>query len=279
MSSASQDSSGQAVPRPQARTLLNTFTTFLTLTIHTLLYHRCLYPQETFLLAKHHNLPIPQSRHPGLCSWINDSVAQIQPLLAQGRLARVCINLHLPETLRVIERWVFDLDRFPTWIDESESANGLAKGKGKALTWEERERRERRMLRGNADEVSREEAERESGVNWLDIDEAIRGALRRIAYTAETKGALPEGSTFTLAVELKDDAPAPVGVSLAPLLISLRWRSLTGETRSTLNHGYLLSLTFSRLPQTTRPRALLLVARRQRRCAVFKLDRSSSSAG
>ncbi|KAL2760102.1 hypothetical protein ACRALDRAFT_1073892 [Sodiomyces alcalophilus JCM 7366] len=190
---------GSEVPHQQARTLLSTFTTFLTLTLHTILYHRGLYPRETFLLAKHHNLPVPQSRHPGLCAWISDAVEHIQPLLAAGSLAKVCINTHLPRTLDVAERWVFDVRQFPTWAEEG----------AKPGAWEEKDRRERRTRRP-LDEEELDELERERAVNWVDVDEAIRGALRRIAYAAETKGLLPEGSTFTVAVELRDEAPAPI---------------------------------------------------------------------
>ena len=58
------------------------------------------------------------------------------------------------------------------------------------------------------------QAQGEDGVNWTDVQEALRGALRRVAYAAESKPELPPGCTFTLAVELRDDAPAPIGVSV-----------------------------------------------------------------
>ncbi|KAK7721023.1 hypothetical protein SLS64_001317 [Diaporthe eres] len=48
-------------------------------------------------------------------------------------------------------------------------------------------------------------------VNWTDVDEQLRGAVRRLAYAGETMEALPPGCTFTVAVELRDEARAPIG--------------------------------------------------------------------
>ena len=52
-------------------------------------------------------------------------------------------------------------------------------------------------------------------VNWVDLDQQLRGALKRMASTAERLPPLPEECTFTLAVELKEEGQAPIGVSLA----------------------------------------------------------------
>ena len=50
-------------------------------------------------------------------------------------------------------------------------------------------------------------------VNWTDVDQQLRGAVRRLSYAAEKMEALPEGCTFTVAVELKEEGQAPIGVS------------------------------------------------------------------
>ncbi|KAK1585542.1 HORMA domain-containing protein [Colletotrichum navitas] len=178
-----------SVPRPQANTILTSFTSFLTITTHTILYHRRLYPKQTFLMTKAHNLPVPQSRHPALCEWINSALAAIQDQLALGTVSKVCIVIHAPNTMAVIERWVFDVANFPVW----------AMGKGKEKI-------------GAGHRFQRREVDDDDGsVNWIDVNEAYRGALRRLAYAAEMKGSLPEGCTFTMAVELRDEAPAPIG--------------------------------------------------------------------
>jgi mitotic spindle assembly checkpoint protein MAD2B len=174
------------VPSSQASRLLTSFTTFLTLTIHSLLHHRNLYPKATFLLTRAYNLPIPQSRHPGVCAWVNDAVSSIAVRLRKGEVQRVVFVVYTPIG-KVLERWVFDVGLFPRegWgvEDDDDGDRGL-------------------------------QAQGEDGVNWTDVQEALRGALRRVAYAAESKPELPPGCTFTLAVELRDDAPAPIGVSV-----------------------------------------------------------------
>ncbi|KAI0396709.1 DNA-binding protein [Xylariaceae sp. FL0594] len=51
-----------------------------------------------------------------------------------------------------------------------------------------------------------------SDINWTDVDEQLRAAVRRLAYIGEKMSPLPQGCTFTVAVELRDEAEAPIGV-------------------------------------------------------------------
>lgn len=181
---------GASLPSTDAATLLSCFTTFLTLALHSLLCHRGLYPRTTFLTARAFNLPVRQSRHPGLCAWINDAVTAITVQLQKGTVRRIAVAMHAPKTLEVRERWIFDVEAFPAWGEVAEEDDPECEDNG-AVDFE---------------------AEEQDAVNWTDINEALRGALRRIAYAGETMPPLPEGSTFTLAVELRDEAPAPIGV-------------------------------------------------------------------
>ncbi|KAF4338792.1 mitotic spindle assembly checkpoint mad2 [Fusarium beomiforme] len=175
---------GPLIPASQAAHLLSSFTTFLTLTLHTLLYHRGLYPKSTFLTARALNLPVHQSRHPGLCTWISDAVTSVSAQLRKGTVRRIAIAMHAAKTFAVLERWVFDVDTFPVgWGDQEEATYNPA------------------MVEVGDDDV----------VNWTDVNEALRGALRRVAQKAESMPTLPVGSTFTVAVELRDEAPAPIG--------------------------------------------------------------------
>ncbi|KAM0275726.1 hypothetical protein ACHAQH_007487 [Verticillium albo-atrum] len=215
-----QPQAAPEIPRPQARSLLQTFCSFLTMTLHTLIFHRGLYPQETFLMARHNNLVVPQSRHPAVCAWINDAVSQVTPLLAVGRLAKVTINFHLPRTLQVVDRWVIDVSHFPAWIDEDDVGNVSGRGRDRLIVaWEQQERRRARARR--EDEAEREFAELERAVNWVDVDEAVRGALSRIGSAAMAKGRLPEDSTFTVAIELREDALVPIGNEASSTMDSL----------------------------------------------------------
>ncbi|KAF5660935.1 mitotic spindle assembly checkpoint mad2 [Fusarium heterosporum] len=199
---------GPSIPASQASHLLTSFTTFLTLALHNLLYHRALYPPTTFLTARALNLPVHQSRHPGLCTWINDAVSSVAAQLRKGAVRRIAVVMHAAKTFDVLERWVFDVETFPAgWGDREEATYNPATVEG---------------------------AEEEDGVNWTDVNEAFRGALRRVAHAAEMMPALPGGSTFTLAVELRDEASAPIGhpqhwIPSPP--------NLQPPTDTSLNHG------------------------------------------
>ena len=183
---------GLAVPPAAASHLISSFTTFLTLTIHTLLYHRGLYPATTFLTTRALNLPVHQSRHPGLCTWINDAIAALSAQLRKGTVKRVAVVMHAAHTFDVLERWVFDVAAFPGgWGDRDQMTYNPALVEG---------------------------VDEQSGVNWTDVSQALRGALRRVSHEAEKMTPLPEGSTFTLAVELRDEANAPIGVSVGMIV-------------------------------------------------------------
>ena len=184
---------GPSLPPSQANALLKAFTDFLTLALHSLLHHRRLYPPHTFLAVRAFNIAVHQSRHPGVCAWVADAVAAVAAQLRRGAVERAALAVHGPgQTLDVLERWVFDVGDFPVWGPDTT-----------------REREADEVPAGNGSEAPNED---EDGLNWSDVYEALRGALRRIAYAAEAMPLPPEGSTFTLAIELRDDALAPIGV-------------------------------------------------------------------
>ncbi len=54
------------------------FNEFLTVAIHTILYERNIYPQNSFISARKYNYPVKQSRHPKVCKWIQDAVAAVE---------------------------------------------------------------------------------------------------------------------------------------------------------------------------------------------------------
>lgn len=253
---ADPSSSGPSLPTSQATPLLTSFTTFLTITLHTLLYHRGLYPSTTFLTARAYNLPVHQSRHPGLCKWISDAVAAVLAQLQSGSVRRIALVMHAPKSLAVLERWVFDVAEFPVWGESKElGKEDYAAGRGEGAVGED-----------------------EESVNWTDVNEALRGALRRIAYAAEGMPALPEGSTFTLAVELRDEAPAPIGVSHPIFEHVLRmkdWLTL----RSIPNPGFPHNPTSNHPPTSPPTKAQLAAERAQRPSAQCKLVRCSLNAG
>lgn len=204
----STSSSGPSLPLLAAAPLLSTFTSFLTIAIHSLLYHRNLYPPTSFLTARAFNLAVHQSRHPTVCSWINDAVSAISNQLNAGTAKRIVFVVHSSDSSRVRERWVFDVERFPAWSLKNEA---LAESDAPTSHQQQGNDQDNDSEEGEDEEIA---AEVQDAVNWADIHEALRGALQRLAYAAQAAEKLPPGCTFTLALELRDEAEAPIGVSM-----------------------------------------------------------------
>jgi len=57
----------------------------------------------------------------------------------------------------------------------------------------------------------------EMRINKVDLEEQLRATVRKLAYCGSKLGDLPEGCTYTIAVELKGKADPPVGVCPCPL--------------------------------------------------------------
>ncbi|RDL30401.1 The spindle assembly checkpoint protein mad2 [Venustampulla echinocandica] len=180
-SSASASASAPPPPTPILNTALSlhrTLTDFLTVAIHTILYTRSLYPQTTFLTSRAYNLPVHQNRHPAVCAWINSAVTSLTPLLSSNAAKRVVIVIYSPQ-LEVLERYIFDISRFPV-ISEKEKLTEFAD-----------------ETRGMS--------------NITDVEEQLRATIRRLEYAGSKMAPLPEKCTYTLAVELRDEAEPPIG--------------------------------------------------------------------
>lgn len=188
---------GPQITLPHATRLLTTFTHFLTVSIHNILYYRNLYPPTTFLTSRAYNLPVHQSRHPAVCAWVRDALDAARDQIARGAVDRLALVVYGPDSsAAVMERWMFDLAQFPVWKVDGK--------KGKEKAW------------GPEDDDDEEAAAAaESKINWVNVDEQLRAAVRRLAYAGEKMTPLPEGCTFTIAVELRDEAEAPIGVGTA----------------------------------------------------------------
>lgn len=170
------------------QSLLTAFSDFLIVAIHTILYERGLYPPETFLLTRAYNFPVRQNRHPLVCKWIQDAVSAVHDQMLKGTVRRVVLVIYSDQQ-EVLERFLFDVERFPV-VQEKE-----------AYTEFEGE----------------SSAEGEVKVNRVDVEEQLRATVRMLACCGARLGELPEDCTYTLAVELKDDAEPPIGVSCFPI--------------------------------------------------------------
>lgn len=239
--------------------LLTSFNSFLTVAIHNILYYRNIYPPETFLSTKAYNLPVHQNRHPKVCAWIRDAVDAVAVQLSTGHVSRIAIVIHTPLTPTltphnhpppsssysptptftpspsqsqsppggsVLERWLISTASFPTWpAPKSKTpSHPPARDTSKAM------RDFARVLTRDArSEAARERHlapdPRSPSFRWPDLDEQLRGALRRMASAAEGMAPLPvEGCGFTVAVEMDDEGRAPIGVSVFFLFFPLIFR-------------------------------------------------------
>ncbi|KAH8593525.1 DNA-binding protein, partial [Bisporella sp. PMI_857] len=166
--------------------LLTTFTDFLLVAFHTILYERKLYPQTTFLLTRAYNFPVRQNRHPLVCKWILDAVTAIQTQLLKGVVKRVIFVIYSQQN-EVLERFLFDTSGFPM-VPEKERFTEFA-----------------------SVETDAEEIGNELQISKIDIEEQLRATIRKLAYCGSKLGDLPDGCTYTVAVELKDEAEPPIG--------------------------------------------------------------------
>ncbi|KAI0482485.1 HORMA domain-containing protein [Xylariaceae sp. FL0804] len=219
---------GRALAPAQAARLLASFAHFLTVALHNVLYYRGLYPAATFLTSRAYNLPVHQSRHPRVCAWVRDAVDAVRAQLARGAARRVAVVIHQQQHqqhhssgggiggggeeagqgdgrggggARVLERWVFDVAGFPAFGGSDGGDHWTRDGGGEEVDDDE----------GESGEAAAHGGSGGSKINWVDVDEQLRAAVRRLAYVGEKMAPLPSGCTFTVAVELRDAAEAPIG--------------------------------------------------------------------
>ncbi|KAJ9667482.1 hypothetical protein H2201_002351 [Coniosporium apollinis] len=175
-------------------TLLSTFADFLTISIHTILYVRSLYPRTTFLTARAYNHAVHQSRHPALCAWITDAISAVSAAMLAGGVERVVLVVYDTHQ-RPLERVVWDVSRFPVVGREDRDTPIVRPGSSGG--------------RGGGNNGGGGTGT--GGLNIVDMEEQFRAAMARLSVCGEKLKPLPEGCSFTLAVELGDGAEAPLG--------------------------------------------------------------------
>jgi mitotic spindle assembly checkpoint protein MAD2B len=178
------------------RTLITSFTDFLTVAIHTILYERQIYPQTSFLSARRYNLPVRQSRHPKVCRWINDAVTAVEQELLKGSVDRIVVMIFDQKNIPH-ERYVFDVSQFPA-VPDSALDMPVNQQAGKED--------------GEDEDEADEEAQEEDGtfLPLVDMQEQFRATLKKLSGCSAKLRTLPAGCTFTVAIELKEEGAAPV---------------------------------------------------------------------
>ncbi|ETI20891.1 hypothetical protein G647_07234 [Cladophialophora carrionii CBS 160.54] len=185
--------------------LLDALTTFLTVTTHHILYLRRLYPPTSFLSTRAYNYPVRQNRHPKVCAWVNDAIAAVRDQLQKDVVEKLSLCIYECKGNRVLERWTFDLRSLPQVIQREDDIPIEPKPPNE-----------------DDDGYDDEEEDDDDGdilleqLNLADLEAHFRATLCRVATSAARLRPLPEGPgvpecSFTLALEVKDEADRPVG--------------------------------------------------------------------
>ncbi|KAI9865337.1 MAG: hypothetical protein M1824_003491 [Vezdaea acicularis] len=168
--------------------LVSTFSDFLIVAIHTILYERDIYPQTTFISTRKYNCPVRQNRHPKVCKWITDAVAAVELELSKGAVARVAVIIYSRDS-QPLERFMFDVSKFPsvpvaeitTPFEPLEDADAKA---------------------GHTSPLD---------VSLVDIEEQFRAVMTKLSVCGSSLEKLPDGCSFTVCIELRDQAKPPLG--------------------------------------------------------------------
>lgn len=179
---------------------------FLCVAIHSILSHRRIYPADQFEQARVYRIAAPRARHPLLAAYINDAVAAVADELRRNvcKAVQVLIlpSLHGAGTEHtgnggaggggetesgveaadgpVYERFVFDLSDLPH-VEQGD--------------WHT-------PLRGTVRDVVLDDQ----------LEHQFRAALLKIATVSTTLGDLPDGCTFAIAIDLRDEKAQPAEV-------------------------------------------------------------------
>ncbi|KAI4687618.1 uncharacterized protein J4E88_003209 [Alternaria novae-zelandiae] len=202
---------------------LNHFTTFLTAYTHTLLHHREIYPTTSFARSRFHNAVVYQSRHPLVCEWITDAITAVREELLKGVVNKIGIVIFTYDeydegsgSAKIMERYMFDVSEFPVverrdrMLDIGFEGGPLpaeTKGKGK-------QKEEEKEIEYNNDGTVKKKKTKplDTGVD-VNLSEQFRAAFLQLEMRTSRLEPLPEGCTFNISMELKDegDIDPPIG--------------------------------------------------------------------
>ncbi|EED18182.1 mitotic spindle checkpoint protein (Mad2B), putative [Talaromyces stipitatus ATCC 10500] len=172
-------STSKNVPNTQAA-IAASFTNFLGVAMHQILFLRSVYPRATFLPVRAYNYPVRQSRHPKVCDYISDVALAVESEILKGTITAVT----------PMERYAFDLSGFPH-VPVGEIYT----------TFEER----------NKEEATRPP----STAQTIDLEAQFRACLARLASACARLTPLPRDDEFgfTVCIEVREDALPPAGTT------------------------------------------------------------------
>jgi mitotic spindle assembly checkpoint protein MAD2B len=178
--------------------LITTLTSFLTVSIHHLLFLRRIYPPISFLSTRAYNYPVRQNRHPAVCEWVQSAIDAVRDQLEKGTVEKVAMCIFECANNEVLERWTFDLRSFPV-VDRKEMDTMFAERS--------------RDGGGEGEGEVRPDGVLNRKLNVADLEAQFRAVLSRLNSAAGKMKDLPEDLeySFTITIEVKENADRPVG--------------------------------------------------------------------
>ncbi|KAA6407661.1 MAG: hypothetical protein FRX48_08499 [Lasallia pustulata] len=178
--------------------IVSTFSDFLTVAIHTILYERNIYPPTSFLSARKYNYPVRQSRHPKVCKWIQDAVSAVEVEMLKCTIARTSLIIYSPG-LHPLERFIFSTASFPL-ISPTESLTPFEPRPDLPQT-----------ISQDPQPPPEPTCQPPTSVPLIDLEEQFRAIFSRLSLLSRALSPLPPHCSFTLAVELREQVPPPIG--------------------------------------------------------------------
>ncbi|KAJ5690524.1 hypothetical protein N7462_004916 [Penicillium macrosclerotiorum] len=182
----------RSLPTDQSA-LSASFTSFLTVSVHQILFLRSVYPRATFLPVRAYNYPVRQSRHPKVCDYINDASIAVGTEILKGTITAVSIIISSLRTNQPLERYAFDLSGFPRVPA------------GEVNT----------KFEGRNEDSSSPGAPGGPAPTSVDLEAQFRACLARLASACARLTPLPRDDefSFTVCIEVREDALPPAGTT------------------------------------------------------------------
>lgn len=179
----------KGLPNTQAAVAAS-FTNFLGVAMHQILFLRSVYPRATFLPVRAYNYPVRQSRHPKVCDYISDVCLAVESEILKGTITAVTVIISSVRTNQPMERYAFDLSDFP-----HVSVGDIY------TTFEER----------NKEDPTRPSTTTQT----IDLEAQFRACLARLASACARLTPLPRDDEFgfTVCIEVREDALPPAGTT------------------------------------------------------------------
>lgn len=146
--------------------LLGAFHEFFVVSTHLILYLRRVYPESAFQHVRRYGIQTYQCRHPKVITWIENMAATAMTSIRDGSVRKISVVIVASDSTP-LERFAFDVSRFPTGASENDEAI-------------------------------------DAGITYDTMTDEYRACISTLVAQAGTFGPLPADSTFTVLMETRD---------------------------------------------------------------------------